>query len=297
MLELVEFYLKAALLLAPLLACVGIGVLWGKRDRTFRGDFVTTLVTSICSPALVFYTFTTTQLDDQALADIAGITLLALLLVALICMALLSVLRLPVRKLLPIAFLPNAGNLGLPVALLVFGDEGLSIAVAFFAINSFVMHTLAVRLLCSERKQGRWKSPVLIMAVLAVGLRLLNIPVPDWLVETARMLGVMTVPLMLLSLGHALALIPYSGVRSGAVVGIMRLTVGLGVGYGVAWVLGLPPVMAGTLTLQMAMPCAVGSYMYTRRYTDMGDTAAGAVLVSSASFLLLAPALVWLVKS
>ena len=47
--------------------------------------------------------------------------------------------------------------------------------------------------------------------------------VPDWLIETARMLGAVTVPLMLLSLGHALALIPSGGVRDGAKVAAIRL--------------------------------------------------------------------------
>lgn len=297
MVELAQFYFTATLLLAPLLTCVGIGVIWGKRDRSFRGDFVTTLVTSLTSPALVFHTFITTKLDDRALADIAGATLAALAVAAVLAMILLKIMRLPVRTLLPTAFLPNAGDLGLPIAQLIYGDSGLSIAVAFFAVNSFVMHTLAVRLLCSERKQGRWKSPVLIVAITAVALRFLHVPVPDWIVETSRMLGMMTVPLMLLSLGHALALIPFSSVRRGAVVGVIRLVVGLGAGYLVVWALNLPTGLAQTLLLQMAMPCAVGSYMYTRRYTDMGDTAAGAVLVSTCLFLMLTPFLMWWIRS
>ncbi len=41
------------------------------------------------------------------------------------------------------------------------------------------------------------------------------------------------------------------------------------------------------------MPCAVVSYMYVKRYTTQGDTAAGAVLVSTVAFLLLAPVILW----
>ena len=64
-----------------------------------------------------------------------------MLLCALAGALLLKVLKLPVRTLLPTAFLPNAGNLGLPMSQLAFGDAGLSVAVAFFAVNSFIMHT------------------------------------------------------------------------------------------------------------------------------------------------------------
>lgn len=293
MLAIAQFYLSAIVLMLPLLSCVGIGLFWGKRDLPFGGNFITTLVTSVTTPALVFHTFVTTHLDDRALADVAAATLLALLLCALISAALLKAWKLPVLSLLPTAFLPNAGNLGLPISQLAFGDAGLSVAVAFFAVNSFVMHTIAVRMLPGVNTKGSWKSPILLASVVAVGLRLLNIPVPAWIIETARMLGAVTVPLMLLSLGHALALIPSNGVRDGAKVAAIRLVVGLATGLAVVWALNLEPVLAGALTLQMAMPCAVVSYMYARRYTPLGDTAAGAVLVSTVVFLLLAPLMLW----
>jgi predicted permease len=293
MLAIAQFYLSAIVLMLPLLSCVGIGLFWGKRDLPFGGNFITTLVTSVTTPALVFHTFVTTHLDDRALADVAAATLIALLLCALISAALLKAWKLPVLSLLPTAFLPNAGTLGLPISQLAFGDAGLSVAVAFFAVNSFVMHTIAVRMLPGVNTKGSWKSPILLASVVAVALRLLNIPVPAWIIETARMLGAVTVPLMLLSLGHALALIPSNGVRDGAKVGAIRLVVGLGTGGAVVWALNLEPVLAGALTLQMAMPCAVVSYMYARRYTPLGDTAAGAVLVSTVVFLLLAPLMLW----
>ncbi len=293
MFAIAQFYLSALLMLAPLLFCVGIGVYWGKRDHPFGGTFITTLVTTVTTPALVFHTFITTHLDDRALADVIGASLLALLLCALLCALLLKWAGLSVRKLLPTAFVPNAGNLGLPISQLAFGDAGLSVAVAFFAVNSFVMHTIAVRLLPGVNTKGSWKSPILIASFAAILLRLLDIPVPAWVLETARMLGAVTVPLMLLSLGHALALIPSTGLRTGAVVGAIRLVSGLLVGGGVVWALNLSPILAGAMALQMAMPCAVVSYMYARRYTDAGDTAAGAVLASTVVFLLLAPLMLW----
>jgi predicted permease len=261
MLAIAQFYLSAIVLMLPLLSCVGIGVFWGKRDIPFGGAFITTLVTSVTTPALVFHTFVTTQLDDRALADVAAATLLALLLCAVVGALLLKIWKLPVRTLLPTASLPNAGNLGLPISQLAFGDAGLSVAVAFFAVNSFVMHTVAVRLLPGVNTKGSWKSPILLASVVAVAMRLLHIPVPEWLIETARMLGAVTVPLMLLSLGHALALIPSNGLRDGAKVAAIRLVVGLAAGLAVVWALDLEPVLGGALTLQMAMPCAVVSYM------------------------------------
>ena len=286
----VQFYLSAIVLMLPLF-CVGIGVYWGKRDLPFGGSFITTLVTSVTTPALVFHTFVTTRLDDRALADVAAATVLALLLCALAGALLLKVLKLPVRTLLPTAFLPNAGNLGLPMSQLAFGDAGLSVAVAFFAVNSFIMHGGGAA--AARREYARQlESPILLASLAAVGMRVAHVPVPDWLIETARMLGAVTVPLMLLSLGHALALIPSGGVRDGVKVAAIRLITGLAAGLLVVWALDLEAVLAGALTLQMAMPCAVVSYVRAPLYGP-GDTAAGAVLVSTVVFLLLAPLMLW----
>ncbi len=291
MISVAEFYWSVVVLMAPLLFCVGIGLYWGKRNHPFGGAFATTLVTSVTTPALVFHTFTTTQLDNGALADIAGASLLAMFVCALLCAAGLKLAGLPVRKLLPTAAMPNAGNLGLPISHLAFGDAGLSVAVAFFAINSFVMHTVGVRMVADAGANKAWRSPVLLAALVAVTLRVTGIPVPGWTIETSRMLGAVTVPLMLISLGHALAIIPSKGLRGGTVVAGLRLVLGLAVGYGVVTLLHLPDGLGGALALQMAMPCAVVSYMYAQRYTDLGDIAAGAVLVSTVVFLVLAPLL------
>ena len=59
------FYFSTLVLMLPLLSCVGIGALWAKRDLPFGGSFITTLVTSVTTPALVFHTFVTTHLDDR----------------------------------------------------------------------------------------------------------------------------------------------------------------------------------------------------------------------------------------
>ena len=73
----------------------------------------------------------------------------------------------PARTLEPAATFPNTGNLELPIAQLAFGDTGL--AVAFFAINSFVQHTVGV---CVTSRRGNrsqpWLKGVMFACLLAV---------------------------------------------------------------------------------------------------------------------------------
>lgn len=294
MISVIPVYLQSAYVLAPLVAIISIGVFWGKKDYPFAGQFVTVLVTTVTTPALVFKTLVTTEMGGEALFEIVGATVLGLLLCALLGGLLLKVVKMPVRPMLQLVSFPNAGNLGLPISALAFGEVGLSTAIAFFAVTSFLTHTVGVRSLPNTRGAvGGWKSPILIASLAAVAIRLTGLPVPAWVMETASMLGVVTVPLMLLSLGHALALIPATSLRTGAVMGVIRLAVGMVVGFGVIGMLPMDPAVAGTLALQLSMPCAVVSYMYVRRFTDMQDVAAGAVLVSTLLFLIYVPVLMW----
>jgi predicted permease len=294
----VQFYFSMLTLLAPLIVCVSVGLVWGKKNYPFAASFITVLATSVSTPALVFSTLVTAKLSNELLATIAGATIAALTLCAIGSAILLKLAKVPVRKMLQTATFPNAGNLGLPISYLAFGDAGLSMSIAFFAVCSFIQHTAGVRMLPNTGNIAKpWKSPVLIASLSAVACRFFEFVPPTWIMDSARLLGSLTVPLMLLSLGHALAIIPAAGLRVGSVVGGIRLLMGTLAGYGGAWLIGLPADVSGMLALQMAMPCAAVSYMYARRYTDMGDAAAGAVLVSTVSFLILAPFLLWLVGS
>jgi len=284
--------------MVPLMVVIGVGTAWVKLGHAFPAQFVTVLATSVTTPALVFSTLVTTRLSNEVMASVAGATVLALALCMGVSALALRLCKLPVRKLLQTTTFPNAGNLGLPVSYLAFGDAGLSTAIAFFAVSSFIQHTVGVRTLPSTHGMPpAWKSPILIASLLAVACRVFSYTPPRWIMESAELLGSMTVPLMLLGLGHALALIPAAGLKLGAIVSAVRLTAGLATGAAAAWLVGLPADMIGNVALQMGMPCAVVSYLYARRYTDMGDTAAGAVLISTLAFLALAPFLLWLLGS
>lgn len=289
MFTLFAFYLSTLALLAPLASCVGIGLYWSRRKLPFSANFLAMLVTSVTTPALVFHTLVSTPLDNSVLLEIGGVTVLALAVTAILCALALRLLRMPVRDLLQTAAFPNAGNLGLPLAHLAFGESGLSGAIVFMAVCSFLQNTLGVRSLPGADSVGGWRSPVVVASAVAVACRILELPIPSWAMESAAMVGSLTVPLMLISLGYALAFIPAGGIRSGSSVAAMRLAAGAMGGFVAGWIAGLEPALHGLIVLQMTMPCAVLSYMYATRYTDKGEISAGAVLVSTLAFLLLSP--------
>lgn len=293
-----SLYAQLSTLLLPVVSCAAIGAAWAIGKKPYPAEFIATLATVVSTPALVFHTLMTTKLGNAQLLEVGGASLLGLAVAALLGAIGLRALKLPVFTLGPAVTFPNAGNLGLPIAQLAFGDVGLAVAITFFAVNSVVQHTLGVWITARGSQHAhRWPKGVVIACLLAAALRATESTLPSPVIESARLIGSLAVPLMLLSLGYALANVSRVGIRQGALLGTLRLVAGLLAGAVVVYALGLPPLVASVLSLQLAMPVAVVSAIYVQRFSPHGDVAAGAVLVSTAAFVVLCPLLIWLASA
>jgi len=282
--------------LAPLLVCVAIGLVWGRSQQPFPTDFVSKLVTYVAIPALVFNTLMVSPLQASEVIEVLSWSLLALLVAGAVTALLLRLLKLPGRDLGQTAWIPNAGNLGLPMAELAFGVPGLTVAIAFFTVSSFLSFTLGLRWLTGSMGKV-WRQPVVWATLLGLALRAAEIEAPQWSLASADLVGSLAVPLMLLTLGHSLVGLPRTGLTQGALVAMTRFASGLVAALLLLWLLALEPLIAAPIALQLLMPCAVNSYLFARLHGRAGDMAAGAVLISTVIFLLVAPALLWFAQS
>jgi len=289
---LISAYLAMLFRLMPMVVCVVVGFIWGRRDQPYPTAFVSTLVTYVAIPGLVFHTLMTTPLEAGTMTWVLVLSIVAMLIAGVVVAMVLRLLGLSGRDLGQTAWIPNAGNLGLPMSQLVFGVEGLTIAIAFFAASSFVSFTLGLRWLTGSVGKV-WRQPVLWATLIGIALRAFEVSAPQWLLDSAFLVGSIAVPLMLITLGHTLSQLPSSGYKAGSGVAVARFVSGV-VAAGILMLpIGIDPLIAAPIALQMLMPCAVNSYMFARLHGNAGDAAAGAVLVSTLVFLLLAPLLLW----
>ena len=113
--NLFSVYAAVGAMLLPVFACTVIGIEWGRRRLSFPGGFISTFVTSVAVPGLVFNTLATTRLDNDALARVALAAIVGTVVMGGLSAALLRLRNLPVRQLAPTSTFPNAGNLGLPL--------------------------------------------------------------------------------------------------------------------------------------------------------------------------------------
>ena len=281
--------------MAPVLIVAGIGYGWARSGQPYPTDFVTRLVLNVSTPCLVLSTLSRAEVDLGVFGQMALACVIISALMALIGWGLSRAIGTDPRVLVPAYMFPNTGNMGLPISLYAFGEPGLALAVAFFVVLS-VGH-FSVGLMLSGAAQS-WRrlllNPVIISLCVALMVLLLDLQLPRWIDNTVGLLGAMSIPMMLLTLGVSLASIRPRQVGRGMWLGGLRMLCGAAIGWAMALALGLPPLAQAVLVMQSAMPVAVFNYLFAVRAGRSPETVASLVICSTLlSFLLIPLLLLW----
>lgn len=286
-------FAQVAAVLLPVFVMAGIGYLWRRTGAPFDLPFVTRIIMYIAGPALVFESLAKLKLPLTEFAEMVGATIVMTLCVAAVAAVLIRIMGLSQRSFLPALTLGNTGNLGLPLCLFAFGEEGLGLAVAIYVTNSVLQFTL-VPLLQSRVSFIRTilTTPIIYGAVAGLAVLTLEIHLPVWLDNTIVALGGLLIPLMLMALGNTVGGLKAHNLPRALFLGSARIVIAFGVAVGVSFALGLTGVAQGVLVLQGAMPAAVFSYLFAARYDRDADDIAGIVLVSTLLGAVLLPFLV-----
>jgi malate permease and related proteins len=280
----------------PVVLTTAVGFLWSRWGHPLNSKDVTELVGNVATPCLIVSTFEASKLSFDALGAMAGATALCILLFALLGAAILWGAGLSLRTFLPSISFPNAGNLGLPLSLYAFGTEGLGYAIAYFAISSVANFTLGQMIAAGKANwAGLVRQPILYAVLIGVGLTYAQVRLPAWAATTVSLIGSLTVPLMLLMLGAALARLKVAAFGRALFVSLVRLGMGAAVGIGVATALGLTGNLRAVLILQAANPVAVYNYFFAQRWGNEPEAVAGVVVLSTLLSILTVPLLLtWL---
>jgi predicted permease len=281
----------------PIVLTVAVGFVWSRLGRTLGSKDLTALVSDVATPCLIVSTFQTSRLSFDAFAAMAGATATAILLFAGFGALILWLAGLRIRTFLPSISFPNAGNLGLPVSLYAFGQEGLGYAIAFFSIGSVANYTLGQTIAAGKANwAGLARLPILYAVALGIALAFWDVRLPDWAATTIGLIGNLTVPIMLLMLGASLSQLEVSDFGRAFFVSLVRLALGAAVGIGVAAAFGLGGTLKAVLILQCANPVAVYNYLFAQRWDNEPEAVAGVVVISTLLSLLTIPLLLaWLI--
>ncbi|NQV46491.1 MAG: AEC family transporter [Rhodospirillaceae bacterium] len=283
-------------IIAPVFICAGIGFIWARQDHPYDTNLVTTLVTNIGAPCLVFYTLVDVKIDIEAFSTMAMASIAATALFGIISAVIIKALGANLRTFVPSMMFTNCGNMGLPLSLLAFGDPGLALAIVFFMVSAVGQFTIGMAMASGHMSPEKLARMPLLYAV-AAGLAVIvtGYRPPDVFINTTNLLGGMTIPLMLITLGISLAKLKVASFGRSIGFSVLRLVMGVAVGVVLADLFGFTGVERGVLILQSAMPVAVFNYLFAVRYDRAPEEVAGMVVISTALSFATLPALLWFV--
>lgn len=201
-----------------------------------------------------------------------------------------------VRALVPSMMFKNSGNLGLPLAALAFGDEGLALAVVLFAAKTLLHFTLGVYLL-----RGRASvlpllyNPILLATLIGLWAHFGDWRAPALIRPAIEMMADVSIPLMLVALGVRLTDVDLRQWRAGLAGALLCPATGLLSAWAAIALFGLTGVEAGLLWLYGVLPPAVLNYILAEHYRREPAQVASIVVMGNAASLITIPAVLYFI--
>ncbi len=282
--------------LFPVFFVVGIGYYLGKKNPKLDTTFITNFGANIGSPAIVFYSVTTTGLTFDIFKSYFAYYLLAIIGFAIVGLIFLFILKKDPITELPPFILPNTGNMGLPICLFAYGSEGLGVAGAISSLIILFHFTLGVFLASKNFNFNVIsKSPSFYAVLISVLFLYFKIEVPNFIVNTTMLLTYATIFLILMSLGIALTRLKVFSFNKALISSVARVIIGPIVGFIIIRTFNLSGIAAGVLLIQCSMPSAVLNYLVGSMYSPkkVVDNIASMIVVSTVLSFITIPIVVY----
>jgi len=285
--------------IAPVFCCSIIGYFWGKSSEDYPSDFVSKLVLNIGAPCLIVSSIGRVALSADAFWQMALATVMVLITVTLIALLVIRLQGHSFRTFYVSLAFPNVGNLGLPLALFAFGNEGLAFAVAYFMVISIAHFSIGMAVATGEpiKVSTFLSNPIMWAILIAVVMVGFSIELPAWLNNSVGLIGQLTIPLMLITLGVSLASIQVKQWPVGLLYSVLRICIGGCVAYGVAELLNLQGTAKAVLILQGIMPVAVFNYLFALKSGKNVEVVASMVMISTLLVVLILPPVLYVLMN
>jgi predicted permease len=259
-----------------------VGFLWVKLGHEYRMEFITRLSMTLSVPALIFTALMKSDLDPAALTTVSLAAVVAYGALTVVFWAIVRGMGMERRTYLAPLIFGNTGNVGLPLALFAFGQAGLGYAVVIFAVMILWSFTFGVWLVAGGGSPWRVvREPAMLATVLGAVFLWQGWQTPLWLTHSLDLLGQIAIPMMLITLGVAVARLSHGRMGRAVWISLGRAVVCLAVAMAVGWAFALEPVAFAVLILQVATPIAVTSYMLAEKYGADAEAVAGLVIAST----------------
>ncbi|MDG1431072.1 MAG: AEC family transporter, partial [Paracoccaceae bacterium] len=265
-------------IVAPVFILASIGFIWVKAGFEYRLNFVTTLSMTLAVPALIFTSLMETKIETTSLSSLLFASIAAYGVLTAAVWIGVKLLKKETSVLVAPIIFGNTGNLGLPLAFFAFGQVGLSYAVIVFAVMAVWSFTFGIWLVSGGGSIFKaLREPIVGATLLGALFLWQGWETPVFMTNALRLVGQMAIPLMLITLGVAVARMSPNRLGTAFAISIIKFVICTAI----AWIIGifftLEPIAFAVLVIQIATPVAVTSYLLAAKYGRQSDDIAGLV--------------------
>jgi len=273
----------------PVVAIVLVGYFYATKFQP-NMETANTINMNIFLPALMFSVLSkeSFQIQNYQLLAISGV--IVIIGSGILAWIVAKALNINIKTFVPPMMFNNTGNIGLPLAVLAFGEIALGAAVVLFAIEMLLHFTFGAYILSKNANfMSIFRSPILIATLAGLSINIIDFEL--WLpfTQMINLLGQAAIPLLLFTLGTRLIGINFGDWKLGVLGSFLCPVVGLIVALAVIQFIELEHLHYQQLILFSVLPPAVLNHMMAEKYQQQPETVASIVMIGNIGSLIVLP--------
>ncbi len=285
------FYTTVNIVL-PVFIIILVGFFFGKIRRIDLHS-INELILYITTPCLIISALSKFPLDIDETVRIFLCVFLLIILAMLVGILLTHLLKLPYKIYVPTLMFGNTGNMGLPLILFAFGQEGFNLGILYMVGTTIMHYTLGIIIINSYRKPLEvLKLPLIYATVAGILISTYNLTLPLPVERAVELLGDITIPAMIFSLGYKLSELKLVNIWFSWLFGFTKILGGFALGVVLVKLMGLQGTVAKVIILQSAMPPAVFNFVLAEKYKLDSKTVASVIMAGTILSVLFIPLVV-----
>nr|WP_217353280.1 AEC family transporter [Ruegeria atlantica] len=284
-------FLNVLNVVLPVLICAGIGYCLALIKAPFDNKVIGGIVSRVGYPTLIISHLSATSIAIGTFLDVMAAAALAIAGFGVLGFVALKAMRLPVRAFLTPLMHSNVGNIGLPITLLALGDAGMAYAMGFVVVVLISIFTIGMWIPAGEFSPRKIAtSPIIYAVTLSLILMATGYSLPQPIAKSFDILGGLSIPLMLLTLGHTLATLRIKRLGLAVVLTLLHLVMAVAISSALVWAFGFTGAERGAFILCCLMPSSVATYLFIDQHMpEYGPDVAGFILVSTLTTIIVLP--------
>jgi predicted permease len=280
---------RIASILFPIVAIVVAGFVYGRRHNP-EMSVANRLNMDVFVPALILGAMAGESFEPARYSGLAAGAAIIVLASGVLARLLAGLLRVDWRVFVPPMMFNNSANIGIPLAVLAWGDGALAAAVILYSVSNVLHFSLGLYMLDeSARLSTIWRTPTLLAIFLGLAISLLKIPLWAPIVESLQLLGNVAVPLLLFALGVRMRHVRFNRLAAPLIIAFAKPAMAMALAFILARVLGLNERDTAMLMVFGALPPAVMNFLFAERFHRNPEDVAAIVLIGNLAALLVLP--------